>query len=137
VKHCTGGFGLKNFNEKVYALVNRIPVGKVLTYSRIARLLNVPRGARAVGWALRALPANSTVPWQRVINAEGRISIHMAAHNAFEQQERLEAEGVYFDKTGKVKLEGPGGKLWPISPLEAETILAEVDSQLRDGEVLD
>ena len=114
-----------NFNQQVYEVVRRIPRGKVLSYSRVAALLNVPRGARAVGWALRALPANSDVPWHRVINAEGRISIHMSEYSAFEQQARLEAEGVKFDKTGRVKLLGREGVLWQVTPYAIEAMLAE------------
>ena len=62
------------FNKKVYALVSRIPPGKVLSYGRVAQLIGVPHGARAVGWALHALANERDVPWQRVINAKGYIS---------------------------------------------------------------
>jgi methylated-DNA-protein-cysteine methyltransferase-like protein len=115
-----------NFNEKVYAVVRRIPKGKVLSYSRVAALLNVPRGARAVGWALRALPHDSDVPWHRVINAEGKISIRMAGHNAIEQQTRLEAEGVKFTPEGHVPLTGHGGRMWNVTPYEIESLFQEV-----------
>src|SRR4051794_20824558 len=100
---------LMNFNQRVYALVSHIPEGNVLTYSRVAALLEVPNGARAVGWALHGLPADSGVPWQRVINAQGRISIRGSSHAAEEQRRLLESEGVQFDDTGRVKLDGPDG----------------------------
>lgn len=94
---------MASYYEDVYALVRRIPPGKVSTYGRIAQVLSVPRGARGVGWALHALaPAqNRTVPWWRVINAAGRISNE---YNAELQRALLEAEGVCFDAAGRVDL---------------------------------
>lgn len=95
---------MSNYYEDVYALVRRIPRGKVSTYGRIAQMSPVPRGARGVGWALAGLrPEQSReVPWWRVINAAGRISNEF---NAALQRELLEAEGVVFDKRGYVDLE--------------------------------
>jgi len=85
------------FFTRVYAAVRRIPRGRVATYGQIALLLGVPRGARAVGWALRALRGRSatTVPWQRVVGAGGRISLR-GGSGPFVQRKRLEAEGVRF-----------------------------------------
>jgi methylated-DNA-protein-cysteine methyltransferase-like protein len=107
-----------NFNEQVYALVRRIPTGKVLTYGRVAALLEVPHGARAVGWALCRLPGDSDVPWHRVINAAGRVSTRYVEHGELVQRALLEAEGVRFDEEGCVKLHGPNGVLWKPSPWE-------------------
>ncbi|MBN1260030.1 MAG: MGMT family protein [Anaerolineae bacterium] len=90
-------------NEKfaeVYALVRQIPPGKVATYGQIARLLGWPRGARTVGWALRALPPEEHAPWHRVVNAKGQISLF----DAEEQRARLETEGVVFDAQGRIDL---------------------------------
>jgi methylated-DNA-protein-cysteine methyltransferase-like protein len=85
------------FFTRVYAAVRRIPRGRVATYGQVALLLGVPRGARAVGWALRALRGRSatTVPWQRVVGAGGRISLR-GGSGPFVQRKRLEAEGVRF-----------------------------------------
>jgi methylated-DNA-protein-cysteine methyltransferase-like protein len=96
------------YYDDVYAIVKRIPPGKVSTYGRIAALTAVPRGARGVGWALAGLsPAAAVeVPWWRVINAAGRIS---NAYNAALQRELLEQEGVVFDDRGYVDL---GRCLW-------------------------
>ena len=88
-----------NFNEQVYELVGQIPAGRVLSYGRIARLLGVPQGARAVGWALAA--CDPSVPWHRVVNSEGGIS--NIAH-AEEQRRRLVAEGVVFTTQDRVDL---------------------------------
>jgi methylated-DNA-protein-cysteine methyltransferase-like protein len=85
------------FFEKVYRLVRTIPRGRVATYGQVARLLGVPRGARAVGWALRALRGgrDQRVPWHRVVGAGGRISLR-AGSGPSEQRRRLRAEGVTF-----------------------------------------
>jgi methylated-DNA-protein-cysteine methyltransferase-like protein len=112
-----------NFNAQVYALIRRIPPGKVLTYGRVAALLEVARGARAVGWALRRLPDDSDVPWQRVINAAGRISTRYVEHGELVQRALLEAEGVRFDDQDCVKLHGPDGVLWKPSPWEIRDLI--------------
>ena len=112
-----------NFNTLVYALIRRIPPGKVLTYGRVAALLEVPRGARAVGWALRRLPDGSDVPWHRVINAAGHISTRDVEHGELVQRALLEAEGVHFDDQDTVKLHGPDGVLWKPSPWEIRDLI--------------
>lgn len=83
-----------NFFEKVYATVKTVPKGKVATYQQIATLITTPRAAQAVGWALRALPEHNDVPWQRVINSKGMISIeNMRAPKPYQAQ-LLKKEGV-------------------------------------------
>ena len=74
-----------------------IPRGHVATYGQVARVLGMARGARAVGWALRALPARleRRVPWHRVVGAGGRISPRAGPGPAL-QRRRLLAEGVRF-----------------------------------------
>lgn len=92
-----------NFYEQVYAVVRRIPAGKVSSYGRIAHMLGRPQAARAVGYALHALkdhtdnPAYDDIPWQRVINSQGRISIANPLFSTNEQAELLRAEGVPVD----------------------------------------
>lgn len=103
-----------NFYADVYRLVAQIPPGKVATYGQIARLLGHPSAARAVGYALHALPTGSDIPWQRVINAAGRISSRCDRHYEAIQRALLEAEGVRFDPYGTVDLQrfgwlGPSG----------------------------
>lgn len=89
-----------NFYDQVYAVVRRIPPGRVTTYGRIAQMLGRPRAARAVGYALNALKDKSNspdfepVPWQRVINSQGRISIVNREFGALDQAEKLRAEGI-------------------------------------------
>ncbi len=85
----------KKFSS-VYTVVKCIPSGKVATYGQIAALLGSPRAARMVGWALHVLPDDKlkTVPWQRVINREGRISTGCQEHSKNLQAELLKKEGV-------------------------------------------
>ncbi len=64
----------ENFYETVYNLVKQIPRGRVTTYGQIAALLGKPQAARLVGWALSTLPPD--IPWQRVVNRHGMISIN-------------------------------------------------------------
>ncbi len=91
---------VENQFEQVYALVREIPRGQVATYGQIARWLGWPRGARTVGWALRALHTDE-VPWYRVVNAQGRVSLQ---GDGGLQQALLEAEGVVFDAGGQIDL---------------------------------
>lgn len=96
---------MPNFYASVYRLVALIPAGKVTTYGQIARWLGHPSAARAVGYALHALPTGSDVPWQRVINAAGRVSARCDRHYEAIQRALLEAEGVRFDPYGNVNLQ--------------------------------
>lgn len=106
--------------ELVWQIVRQIPPGRVSTYGRIAGYLPPPagmserayaaRGARMVGGAMAACPAD--VPWQRVINAQGKVSLRQGGGGE-EQRRLLEAEGVEFDDKDRVDLnrflwEGPG-----------------------------
>jgi methylated-DNA-protein-cysteine methyltransferase-like protein len=102
------------FFEQVHALVRCIPAGRVASYGQIARLLDQPHAARTVGWALQGVPEGSDVPWQRVINAAGRISIP-DPEGAAEQRRLLEAEGVVFGPDDRVDMErfGWAGMSWP------------------------
>jgi len=112
-----------SFNELVYALVEHIPYGKVLSYGRIAQMLGVPHGARAVGWAMHALVyQNRRVPWHRVVNSKGRISIKGSPEGAAAQRALLESEGVVFDDKGYLDI---AYYIWDPSPVEIEKIIRE------------
>ena len=93
------------FFERVYRLVRQVPPGKVTSYGAIARMLGHPRAARTVGWALHSLPEGSDVPWHRVINSQGCISISRREHSADLQRALLETEGIQFDADGTVDWE--------------------------------
>lgn len=92
------------FRARVYALVRRVPPGRVVTYGDVAAALGSPRVARHVGWALAALSDGTDVPWQRVINAQGRISFKGDTLRSRVQRARLEREGVVFDDRERVDL---------------------------------
>lgn len=87
---------------RVYAAVARIPAGRVATYGQVAALVGAPRGARQVGYALAALPAGSAVPWHRVVNARGEISVGGAS--AVTQRLRLVRERVLAEGAARVDL---------------------------------
>lgn len=92
--------------EEIYALVRLIPKGKVATYGQIAEL-HGGVGARQVGYALNNLRNRDDlddVPWQRVINAKGEISLHGGGQGSFIQQVLLEEEGIVFDLKHRLDL---------------------------------
>jgi methylated-DNA-protein-cysteine methyltransferase-like protein len=89
---------------RIYAVVCRIPRGRVATYGQIAELAGLPGHARQVGYAMHALPDGSSVPWHRVISASGGISLGAFTWGGL-QRALLESEGVKFDRAGRVSLE--------------------------------
>jgi methylated-DNA-protein-cysteine methyltransferase-like protein len=89
---------------RVYALVRRIPRGRVATYGQIAALAGLGGHARQVGYALHALPSDSPAPWHRVINARGEVSLAPGTAGAALQRRLLEREKVRFDARGRVDL---------------------------------
>ena len=94
----------QNFYFRVYNAVRKIPSGKVATYGQIAKMLGAPRSSQVVGWALRSLKPGSPVPWQRVINKAGMISIENM-HTPKEQQVALlRQEGI--------EIKEDGGNFW-------------------------
>ena len=98
----------KNFFKTVRAEVRRIPPGKVAAYGQIARQIGRPGAARTVGWAMRALPRGSDVPWHRVVSAQGSLSL--AERSGSLQRALLEAEGVNFDASGRIDMKVFGWK---------------------------
>ena len=95
--------------ETIYAVVRQVPPGRVTTYGAVARILGGCT-AREVGYAMAATPSGSNVPWQRVINSQGKISPHGAGYGTQHQRILLEEEGIVFDSSGKIDLKKYG---WP------------------------
>ena len=93
--------------EAVYALVRRIPRGRVMTYGQISGLLAGRLSPLAVGWAMHDCPDN--VPWHRVVNARGEISLRPTI-GYHEQRAQLEEEGVKINRAGKIDLKIYGWK---------------------------
>jgi len=91
---------MNQFYEQIYAVVGRIPYGKVMSYGQIAFLLGKPRGAREVGRAMYRCPDH--LPWQRVVKSDGAIA---GGDHAEFRKVLLESEGVIFLPDGRVDME--------------------------------
>jgi len=92
--------------SRIQELVRQVPPGRVTSYGRIGRLAGC--SARTVGFSMAALPHGSDVPWQRVINSQGRVSPRADGAGNLVQRLLLEAEGVRFDALGRVDLDEYG-----------------------------
>ena len=92
----------RGFDRAVFHLVGQIPRGKVATYGQLATLLGFPRAARAVGYAMKRCPHD--LPWQRVVNARGGISLRANVSGMITQRVLLEHEGIPF-RRGRVDLD--------------------------------
>jgi methylated-DNA-protein-cysteine methyltransferase-like protein len=79
-------------------------VGRVATYGQVASLAGIAGQARQVGYALHALPESTTVPWHRVVNANGGISARSVRGAELVQQQLLAKEGVRLNARGRVEL---------------------------------
>ncbi len=92
--------------DRIYEIVRQIPRGYVATYGQIAELANLARKARVVGYALYRVDMQALdVPWQRVVNAKGEISLSPLRFGTdYLQRSLLEAEGIIFSPTGKIDL---------------------------------
>jgi methylated-DNA-protein-cysteine methyltransferase-like protein len=110
------------YDHIVWQIIWQIPAGRVLTYGQIAAMIPAPEGMdvpsyeriapRWVGYAMRRCmsddannprdPAQPSIPWHRVINSQGRISLPEGSYDAAQQQTRLEDEGVEFDRHDRV-----------------------------------
>ncbi|MBN1310666.1 MAG: MGMT family protein [Anaerolineae bacterium] len=127
------------FNQLVWAIVRQIPAGKASTYGQIASMIPPPEGvaadqykrlgARWVGSAMHA--AEQGIPWQRVINSQGKISLPKGSAGADEQRALLEMEGIAFDKDGKVNFEQVGWEGPPEEWLCAHRLLSPISLKKR------
>ena len=79
---------------RLYTVIQGIPVGKVATYGQIASLAGLPGAARLVGKILSGLPADTSLPWHRVVNAAGKISMPEGSDSFNEQKKRLTTENI-------------------------------------------
>jgi methylated-DNA-protein-cysteine methyltransferase-like protein len=90
---------------RIYTVVRRIPRGRVATYGQVAELAGLPGHARQVGYALHALPVGTLVPWHRVLNARGALSLRRDSGGEISQRLLLEREGIRLDAGGRVALD--------------------------------
>lgn len=82
------------FKIKVIEVVKMIPHGKVVSYGQVALLVGIPRAAIQVGWVLNKYSGPEKLPWWRVINNAGRISIKGDPYTPMDQKLKLEEEGI-------------------------------------------
>ena len=91
-----------SFQQRIYQIVAAIPYGCVTTYGEIAQLAGSPRAARQVGGVLKRLPAGSKLPWHRVINRKGEISL--VGDDLTRQRTALQQEGIAVSREGRIDL---------------------------------
>jgi methylated-DNA-protein-cysteine methyltransferase-like protein len=96
--------------SRIYEVVRQVPQGWVASYGQIAEIVGAGCDARTVGYAMHSTPEGDDIPWQRIVNREGRVSI--PGQGGEIQRMRLEAEGVTFDARGRIDMkrfgwEGP------------------------------
>lgn len=112
-----------NSYQVIWDTVARIPYGRVATYGQIARVAGLGRRARLAGYALHNTPDGVSVPWHRVVNAQGRISLPPGSDSHARQRRLLEAEGIVFIN-GRLDLSvyrwEPDADEWPPEYLEPE-----------------
>ncbi len=97
----------------IYQVLALIPAGRVATYGQVAALAGLGRGARMVGRTLKLLPADSQLPWHRVVNSRGMISLPDTSPEYAVQKQKLQEEGIVFS-TDRINLRlfgwNPGGE---------------------------
>jgi methylated-DNA-protein-cysteine methyltransferase-like protein len=104
----------EEFTRQVITVIKGIPTGKVMTYGQVAFMAGNPDGARQVSRILHSMSRKEKLPWHRVINRMGKISLPEGF--GYEEQEfRLKREGVEFDENGRIDLKkfrppGPKGR---------------------------
>jgi methylated-DNA-protein-cysteine methyltransferase related protein len=96
--------GTSSSYRRIYAVVRRIPRGRVATYGQVAVLAGLAGHARQVGYALHALPKGTRLPWHRVINAKGEVSRRRRPGEELSQRMLLEREGLRFNARGRLRL---------------------------------
>ena len=91
------------YTDKVIQVIRSIPEGKILTYGRAAAMAGNPRGARVVVWILHSSSEKEQLPWHRVVNSKGTISLE-PGYGYELQRQLLESEGVEFDMKNRIDL---------------------------------
>jgi methylated-DNA-protein-cysteine methyltransferase related protein len=94
--------------ERIWKAVRAIPRGQVASYGEVARRAGLPRRARLVGHALKVAPASLKLPWHRVLNSKGMISLPAGSRGHRRQRDLLEGEGHRF-RRGRIDLEAAAG----------------------------
>ncbi len=90
--------------DRILTVIQQIPRGKVATYGQVARIAGIPRNSRQVGSVLKNLPPRSDIPWYRVVNSRGEISLRDNLQSQSYQRTALENEGIQFNGQGRLSL---------------------------------
>ncbi len=106
---------MNEFSQNVIDIIKQIPYGKVISYGSISKLAGHPRGARQVGWLLNQFSEKENLPWHRVINSKGEISLTDDGFSI--QKELLEKEGVTFKSDKKIDI---NQHTWDTTEIELE-----------------
>jgi methylated-DNA-protein-cysteine methyltransferase-like protein len=127
--------------ERIYVVAHQIPPAKVSTYGQIAAIVGGECTARQVGYAMAALRGDDkSVPWQRVINSQGQISLR-PGQGGVRQRQLLEAEGVTFDTQGRTDFnrfgwDGPDWEWLEKNGFNPAPSLKKPDKEKNAGEQL-
>ena len=92
-----------NFDHMIYSVLSQIPFGHTVSYGALARSAGFPNHSRHVGRLLKNLPKDTQLPWHRVVNSQGKISLPQGSDGYTEQRQRLQSEGILIinDKINK------------------------------------
>lgn len=112
---------MNTFTAQAIKVIKSVPAGQVLTYGRVALLAGSPHAARQVGWLLNSMTAKYDLPWHRIVNAKGKISMKDPI-GYVEQKGLLQNEGIIFinDDTIDLKI-----YMWDVSYLDFDQIFLE------------
>lgn len=95
---------ISEFSKKVIAVIQKVPKGKVATYKQIAALAGKPHAVRAIAWILHSSSKAHNLPWQRILNAQGKISFPVSSRSYKKQKSLLQKEGIRFPDGGRIDL---------------------------------
>ena len=87
---------MTDFTHEVIETIKSIPLGKILSYGDIAKLCGAPKNSRQVSYILHSMSEKYNLPWHRVVNSQGKISLSGKKYD--KQKQLLEAEGIVFNK---------------------------------------
>lgn len=96
---------MEEFTKSVIQIIKRIPMGRVATYGRVGLMAGRPNGARQVARILHSMSRKHNLPWHRVVNVNGFISLPKHSDGHYEQKARLLSEGIEFDENDRIDLE--------------------------------
>lgn len=112
---------MNEFSIRVIKIIKSVPKGKVLSYGRVALLAGSPYAARQVGWLLNSSSSKYDLPWHRIVNSKGKISLKDEI-SFIEQKERLVSEGITFKNRDTINIKE---YMWDIDYIDFDQINLE------------